>query len=83
MSCGVRRRHSLDPAVLCLARTPAATAPIHPPAWNPPYAMGAALKRQNTNKKKKKQQNVSLNFKVVRIFLVDNLVMTMQKSCSV
>ena len=31
---------------------PAATALIQPLAWEPPYAMDAALKRQKTNKQK-------------------------------
>ena len=55
MSCGVGRRHSLALALLWLWRRPAATAPIGPLAWEPPYAMGAALekdKRQKTNKQK-------------------------------
>ena len=34
-----------DPALLWLWRRPAATAPVGPLAWEPPYAMGAALKR--------------------------------------
>ena len=33
-----------DPALLWLWRRPVATAPIRPLAWQPPYAMGAALK---------------------------------------
>ena len=36
-------------ALLWLWCRPAATAPIRPLAWEPPYATGAALKRQ-TNK---------------------------------
>ena len=32
----------------------AATAPIQPLAWETPYAAGAALKRQKTKDKKKK-----------------------------
>ena len=47
MSCGVGRRHSLDPALLWLWGRPTATAPIGPLAWEPLYAAGAALKRQN------------------------------------
>ena len=35
-----------DPALLWLWRRPVATAPIGPLAWEPPYASGAALKRQ-------------------------------------
>ena len=34
-----------DPALLWLWRRPAATAPIRPLAWEPPYAAGATLKR--------------------------------------
>ena len=47
VSCGVGHRHGLDPALLWL--WPAATAPIRPLAWEPPYATSAALK----SKKKK------------------------------
>ena len=41
-----------DPALLWLWRRPAATAPIRPLAWEPPYATGAAqeiAKRQKKN----------------------------------
>jgi len=51
MSCGVGRRHSSDPALLWLWCRPAATAPIRPLAWEPPNAMGTALKRQKKKKK--------------------------------
>ena len=44
-----------DPALLWLSRRPAATAPNRPLAWEPPYAMGVALKRQKTNKNKKQK----------------------------
>ena len=43
---------------LWLWHRPPATTPIRPLAWEPPYAVGAALemaKRQNKNKNKKKQ----------------------------
>ena len=46
MSCGVARRLGLDPALLWLWRRPAAVAMIRPLAWEFPYAVGAALKRQ-------------------------------------
>ena len=49
MSCGVGRRHDQDLALLWLWFRLAAEAPIGPLAWEPPYAMGAALK----SKKKK------------------------------
>ena len=42
VSCGVGCRHGLDPTLLRLWCRPAATAPIGPLAWEPPYAAGAA-----------------------------------------
>lgn len=50
MSCGVRLRRGSDPALLCLWRRPAATAPIRPLVWEPPYAAGVTLKGQKTKK---------------------------------
>ena len=46
MSCGIGCRCGLDPELLWLWRRPAATAPIQPLAWEPPYVSGAAVKRQ-------------------------------------
>ena len=51
MSCGVGRRRGSDAELLQLWRRPAAVAAIRPLAWEFPYAMGAALKRQNNNNK--------------------------------
>ena len=50
MSCGVGRRCGSDPALLWLWlwHRPAATATVQPLAWEPPYAMRVALKRQKT-----------------------------------
>ena len=42
---GEGHRHGLDPALLRLWRRPAATAPIRPPAWEPPSAEVAALEK--------------------------------------
>ena len=68
MSCGVGRRHGLDPMLLWQRLT--ATAPIEPLAWKPPHAVGAALKRQSINqsinKKRKldfKKKELSLEIK--------------------
>ena len=60
MNCGVGCRHGLDLARLWLWRKPAATAPIGPLAWEPPYAVGAALKGQKTKKKKRKKSGKAL-----------------------
>ena len=53
MSYGIGCRRSSDPALLWLWCRPAATAPIRSLAWEPPYVVGAALKRQ---KKKSLEQ---------------------------
>ena len=52
VSCGVGRRRGLDLVLLWLWRRLAATAPIGPLAWEPPYAAGAA---QEMAKKKEKR----------------------------
>ena len=52
VSCGVGCRRGLDPMLLWPWRRPAAIAPIHPLAWEPPYAVGIALKRQQSKNKK-------------------------------
>ena len=52
VSWGEGHRHGSDLVLLRLRCRPAATALIRPPAWEPPYAAGAALK----SKKKKKQK---------------------------
>ena len=51
MSCGVGHRRGSVLVLLWLWCRPAATAPIQPLAWEPPYAVGSALKRQNNNNK--------------------------------
>ena len=54
MSCGVGHRRGSDPTLLWLWYRPAATAPIRPLAWEPPYATGAAQEMARRQKKKKK-----------------------------
>ena len=61
MSCGVGHRHSSDPALLWLWCGPVAVALIGPIAWEPPYAVGMALKKDKTNKKH--WQDLSLLYK--------------------
>ena len=60
MSCDVGHRRGSDLELLWLWCRPAATAPIRPLAWEPPYASGAALKRKK-DQKKKNAQAVVLN----------------------
>ena len=55
--CVVGHRCSSDPELwLWLWLRPAASAPIGPLAWEPPYAAGAALKRQKKTKPKQNKQ---------------------------
>ena len=49
--CGIGCRRGSGPALLWLWYRPTATTPILPLAWEPPYAMGAALKRPKKKKK--------------------------------
>ena len=53
VSCSVGRRHSSDPALLCLWHRPEATALIGPLAWEPPYPAAAAQEMAKRQKKKK------------------------------
>ena len=50
MSCAVGHRHGSDPLSLWLWHRLAAVVPIRPLAWEPPYAMGTALKRLKKEK---------------------------------
>ena len=58
MNCGVGGRHSSDLVLPWLWRRLAALVPIGPLAWEPPYAVGAALKKQQKKKKKYMHPNV-------------------------
>ena len=51
VSWGIGHRCGSDLALLWLWHRPAATAPIGPLTWEPPYAVGATLKRQRKKKK--------------------------------
>ena len=55
MSCGVGYRRGLDPKLLWLWHRLAATAPNGPLAWEPPYAVGAALEKAKRQKNKRSQ----------------------------
>jgi len=57
MSCGVGHRHGSDPGLLWLWRGLAATAPIRPLAWEPPYTTGVALEKRPKKPKNKQTKN--------------------------
>ena len=65
MSCGVGHRFSSDLVWLWLWLRLAATAPIGPLTWEPPYAAGVALK------KKKKEKKKALGFLHLRALSID------------
>ena len=60
MSRGVGCRLGLDPVLLWLWCRPAATAPIRPLEWEPPYAVGVAQEMAKRKKKERKKRNVHL-----------------------
>ena len=62
MSCGAGRSQGSDLALLWLWDRQAAVVLIRPLAWEPPYALGAALKRQKTKKKKKKRKKEKIKY---------------------
>ena len=58
MGCGVGHRFGSDPVLLWLWHRPAATDPIRPLPWEPPYAAGAdqeMAKRRKTKQNKNKK----------------------------
>ena len=62
---GVGRRHGSDPVLLWLWCRSAAIGPIRPLAWEIPHAVGAALKRQKTKKRKNNIKAIVLERKVI------------------
>ena len=56
--CSVGHRCGSDPALLWLWYRLAGAAPVQPLAWEPPYVMGVALKKQKTNKQTTKKKQV-------------------------
>ena len=58
-----RCRCSSDPTLLWLWYRPVSRAPIWPLAWEPPFAAGAAIKRQKKKKKKKRINVVTIRYK--------------------
>ena len=53
MSCGVGHGCGWDAMLLWLWCRPAAIAPIEPLAWEPPYAVGIALKRERERERER------------------------------
>ena len=79
MSCGIGHRRGLDLVLLWLCCRPAATAPIRPLAWEPPYAAGVALKKTKDKKKKKKKTREREKFRIFGV--IDGLLANHRKVC--
>ena len=62
MSCGVGHGRGSDPVLLW----PAAAAPIRSLAWEPPYAMGAALKGQKKKKKRERKREKIYKYQMLK-----------------
>ena len=62
MSCGVGQRSGFDLLLLWLWRRLVAIAPIRPLAWEPPYAMGAALEKGQKKKRLRCETHKALRF---------------------
>ena len=58
MSCGIGCRHGSDLVLLWQWHRPAATAQIGPLAWELPYAVDAAPKKDKKTKDQKKKVKV-------------------------
>ena len=56
MSCGVGHQCGSDAELPWLWHRPAATAPIRPLAWEPPYATGAALKKKKEEEEEEEEE---------------------------
>ena len=69
MSCGVGRRHGSDLALLWLWHRLAATAPIRPLAWEPPYTAGVALKQTKKMGNLDKVKSILICFSFVLFFV--------------
>ena len=67
MSCGVGHRCSADPALLWLWRRLVATALIGPLAWEPPYAVGAALEKDKRTKQKRKRKRIKMSSTALKL----------------
>ena len=73
MSCGVGCRRGFDPTLLWLWCRPVTTAPIRPLAWEPPYAMGAALEKAK-RQKDEKQTNKKLLIARLKLSIYNHII---------
>ena len=72
MNCSVGQRCGSDPTLLWLWYRPAATAPIRPLVWEPPYAAGAAQEMAKDKKKERKKERKKIPFTIASVRLSRN-----------
>ena len=77
VSCGVIHRRGSDPVLLWLWHRLVATASIRPLAWEPPYAVGAALQKA---KKTKNQFNYVTISSVIHYVLLAHYCLSLHLS---
>ena len=82
MSCPVGRRCGSDPELLWLWCRPAAVAPIRPVAWELPYAVSVALKKDQKKKKKKKKENLWTSSVFIHLPSAEHFININLKRCS-
>ena len=83
MSCGVGRRRGSNPQLLWLWHRLAATAPIRPLAWEPPYAVSEALTKDKRQKKKKGIKIIDLENNQVICEINQRVLLPNMKSCHI
>ena len=81
MSCGGGHRHGSDLALLWLWCRLAAVALIRPLAWELPYAVGAALKKDREKEKKKKKSIFFLSLLKLRSVSLSAGLLLPQEQC--
>ena len=74
MSCDVGHRRGSDLALLWLWCGPVARAPIRPLAWEPPYAVGVALKRQKKKLIKNFKKRIREEFCTSHFIIILNIL---------
>ena len=79
MSYGVGCRCGSDPTLLWLWGRPAATAPIGPLTWEPPYAVGGAQEIAKKDKKQKQKQIKKKKICVLEMYWEGVPIMAQQK----
>jgi len=75
MSCSVNLRLGSDMMLLWLWHRPAATSPIQPLAWDPPYATSVDLESKKKKKKKRRRRRKKEKIYSLNNFQVCNTVL--------